>query len=308
MNKIYRFAAVALLLCATIGAYGQSNTPEKVVIDTKDYYQHGFNGNGTNQFDGTGKAIVKAQEVRDSVTVGSTMKYFVLPDPNYNSTWYNSGNLPSDVTSVTGLVSSFTWTIQTVSGGAGSTSSTTHIAPINWTATGTANIKVQEVPSSSACVGNETSIPVVVIPKPTITFTQVGTPPDYKDGACYTQAQVTAGINYSFPVAVTSASSQIKVDYSIVFTPLSGSPVTTTATNVLVTGGVLPITLQNTGNLYGSYAVTVTKVTDRVSRKSGVESTGSDLLTAGGSATFTYNVLKPAETGPIYRLPNNGNY
>jgi hypothetical protein len=304
MKVIVKCSVAALMLLSAAGVYGQEGPTKPVKVDgTNDYYQNGYNSSGASP-----------REERDSVTVTSQMRYFVLPDINVSPNWYDANKEIKSVTNTSDLNSTFSWTLKNTLGT--TNSSTTPIVIINWGSTaGIDSIKVKETPKAGvpACEGKVTSIPVAVIPLPTITFTQVGTPLDYKDGACYKQSEVTAGISYPFPITVTSRSSQIKVDYSIVFTPLNGTaqlaiPVTDVAVTLSGGTGTIPISLQNGSNLYGSYEITITKITDRIARKSGVASTGSDLLTAGGSATFTYTVMKPVETGPIYRLPNNGNW
>ncbi len=305
MKNLVKYSIVALLFFLIANVYGQT-APNKVTLE-KDYYQNGYNSTG-------GPAL--SQEVRDSVTVTSTMKYFVLPDATANPDF--KYDTPENAADFTKVLSTFSWGFRRNGGSPlelGATTGTPtnkHIISILWGNTaGVDTIRVTENPTNG-CPGTETKIPVAVIPKPTITFDKAGSPADYKDGACYTQTQVNAGINHPFELTPTTASSQIKVNYTMVFTPVSGTPETTYGTNVsvpIVSGkGILTIMLKNDAKLHGKYEVTITQVTDRISRKSNAPSTGAGLLTVGGSATFTYSVLKPVETGPIYRLPNNGNY
>ena len=298
MKNTVKYGVVAFMLCISAATYGQA--PASVELD-KEYYQHGYNSTGGPNL---------TQEERDSVTISSTMKYFVLPDATANPNY--KYDTPANAQSFDNVLSTFTWGFRR-SGGAAlgtTTGSPTnkHIISIQWNTVGVDTIRVNENPVNG-CLGTETKIPVAIIPKPTITFNQVGNPSSYSDGACATQTEVDNGIDYSFPVTAISQSSQVKIDYTITFTPVNGiaeAPVN--VQSATVSGGSFTVNLKNTGNRYGSYEITITKVTDRISRKSGIESTGTDLLTSGGSATFTYNVLKPVETGPIYRLPNYGNY
>jgi hypothetical protein len=51
---------------------------------------------------------------------------------------------------------------------------------------------------------------------------------------------------------------------------------------------------------YGAITVTITSVSDRISRKSSVDGT----ITSGANV-FTYTVIRPPSTGTIYHLPNN---
>ena len=289
------------VLMMTNNGFGQT-PPTNVTIgagaDAKTYYHHGFNANGTNSFDETGKAVVKDGEAVDSVTVGSTMTYFVLPDPTFNATWRaNFASNPANISSTTGLHSAFDWTVTPAAGSDVSSTATPIIKTINWKALGTASIKVQEMPKlSDECIGAPTVIPVQIIPKPTITFDEVNSA--YSHAACY--ADLT-GVVYPFPVTITSAvkgKTEAMVSYKVTINDGSESIVPDVPV-VIGTGGVGTIDVPFTD--YGEYVITITKLTDRISRKSG--DAGTDLL-AGGSATFTYTVMKPVQTGPVYHLPN----
>ena len=299
-NKCVKFLSVLSLGLFLMGTstFGQT-TPEKVSIDSKDnYYRHGFNANGANTV-----GSIKAEEATDSVTIGSTMKYFVLPDPAYNKDWYNVDGSIKDITNTSNIISSFTWTIETVSSGVGTTSATTPIAPINWTTSGTASIKVQEVPpgGDDVCKGTETVIPVEIIAKPTITFGLVGTA--YSDGKCYLPDDVDDAA-YSFPVNVSTdvkGKQDVKISYTV--TKEGDASYSSGGTDVLIESGQFNVSFDD----YGKYEITITKLTDRISRKSGDEGT-SGFLTSGGSLSFTYTVIKPAQTGPVYHLPNSYNY
>jgi hypothetical protein len=72
--------------------------------------------------------------------------------------------------------------------------------------------------------------------------------------------------------------------------------------DVVLTGtaGVIPIEFTS----YGAFKVTLTDVTDRISRKSLTPVVGEIAGAASTGAEFVFNVLKPVTTGPIYRLPN----
>jgi hypothetical protein len=140
---------------------------------------------------------------------------------------------------------------------------------------------------------------VAVIRKPEIGFSPNGSV--YRDSACYTQAQVDAGISRQLAMSVITQSSHVWVDYTVT---KDGSPVSPSldGTNVPVVGGNINLTFPD----YGRYVITITKVTDRVSRKS-TDASGNpilgDLTSAG--IKFAYSVMKPVQTGPIYRIPNN---
>jgi hypothetical protein len=170
---------------------------------------------------------------------------------------------------------------------------------VTWgTTPGTGILKAQEKPKNQAsCEGGFTEIPVVVIAKPTITFNQTGTPLAYRDSICKTVAEIGSGITYGFPVTVETSSSQVLINYTMVFTPEGGvTSTSTSATDVPVSGGTISSIIMPA---HGTYVITIDKVTDRVSRKSSV----NGVVLAGN--TFTYKVMSPVQTGPIYRIPND---
>ena len=283
MKKAIKYSIVALVFCLTFTVYGQT-PPNNVSIDSKDYYQHGRNSSGPS-----------TQEERDSVTVTSEFKYFVLPDPTISPDY--KYDTPANTIDFSKVNSTFAWSLKNSFGT--TNSSTTPIITVTWNTTGIDSVMVKETPNiGAACAGSGTSIPVAVIIKPEIAFTPNGS--IYADSACYTQTQVTTGVQYPFSMAVTTQSSQVWVDYTVT---KNGTLQTSLAgTNVPVSGGNITLTFQD----YGRYVVTITKVTDRVSRKS-TDASGDPILgniTAAG-AKFAYNVMRPIQTGPIYRIPNN---
>ena len=285
MKNVIKFSIIVLAFCLTGNVFGQA--PNSVDIDGKDYYQHGYNGAGD-------PSLPKSQEERDSVTVTSVIKYFVLPDPTISPDYD-----PDDATEFTDVKSTFTWSLwSTSTTPLGSTDgSTTPIITVTWgSVTGVDSVKVTEVPDiSAACAGKGTTIPVAIIKKPEIAFTINGS--IYADSACYTQAEVDAEISIPFPMTVSTQSSQVWVDYTVT---KDGAPTSLDDTDVLIVGGNLTLTFEE----YGRYVVTITKVTDRVSRKS-TDDSGDPILGVIPAAKFAYNVMRPVQTGPIYRLPNN---
>jgi len=301
MKRLIKLCTCLLLTAGIV--YGQTTPPTSVVIEGNNYYQHGHNKDGANQ----------PQEARDSVTVTSVIKYFVLPDPG-GSPNYN----PANAVNFSDVNSTFTWSLGSRSSPSafpalGTTNgSTTPLVEITWgNVAGIDSIWVREIPITNAsCAGAGNTIPVAVINKPNISFT----PDDgiYADSACYTLTEVTAGVTYNFDMTVTTQSSQIWVDYTVtkngVAVPsLDGEDVPLTnivrdSGSGLIIGGTIPLIF----NDYGVYEVTITKVTDRVSRKS-TDAAGDWILgtiTSAG-AKFTYSVMLPVRTGPIFRIPNN---
>jgi len=274
--------------------FGQTITDKpngnNLSLGGKTLYEHGYNNTGGPNL---------PREAVDTVMVTSVMNYFVMPDKNYNTAYYAQNNYAA--TNLT--VSKFEWTVANGSSiapqtpNSATTPGTSPWIKVTWGATlGATTVKVKEVPQgiTAGCESAETVINVFVIARPTIGFSQVGSPLAYTASGCYTNAAVAS---YDFPVTVTTSSSQILVDYQLETTALSGgTPTTTTVTNAPVTSGILKLAFSN----YGHYKVTITKITDRIARKCDVIGTINS-----GANVFTYSVLPQPETGPVYHVPNN---
>lgn len=287
-TRYYLLNAVIASFLAIGWVCGQTTPPVSVSIDSRDHYQHGYNKNGGPFIE---PSDPNQQETRDSVTVTSVMQYFVFPDVNKNP-----GYDPADPLEFDNVWSTFDWTLKN---SLGTGSSTTPLIEITWGATpGIDSVIVTEIAvGGAACAGNRVSMPVTVIAKPTFRFDN-STHTAYRDSACHANVSGANKAAYNFPVITASPSTQLQIDYTV---EQDGSPVPLlgqTNVNVVNGTGVLTLEFEN----YGAYEVTVTKITDRVSRKPVVPVSG-DLI--AGADKFTYIVMPPAQTGPIYRIPNN---
>ncbi|MDR1667980.1 MAG: hypothetical protein LBS03_09905 [Bacteroidales bacterium] len=288
-------ATVCLLLAAHT-LQGQIYPPQTLSVNNKSgYYRHGSNS--------TDPAVTNLpQEVRDSVTVTSKMAYFVLPNKELNPDWYNSDGSIKDIDNTSNLKSSFDWTVKNGYGvldGTTNTSSGNSASPsiwLEWKTVGIDTLKFKEKPgtSTNSCVAANTAMPVAIIAKPTFAFGAGPGTTAYKDGQCYSQAEVTAGVSYAFPISTTTSSSQLQVSFNVKYTPIVGASSTVSKPNKPLGDLAAEKFYQ-----YGEYEITVTKITDRVSRKSEV-----DGIITSSAQTFTYTVIEPANTGPIYRIPN----
>jgi hypothetical protein len=253
------------------------------------------------QVTGTGPLVAPAgNDVTDSVTLGSTMPYRVTGDINIHAL-ENLGVLTA---------SQFTWTVPTggtllnSTGNTGTTPLPTDTSvSVNWTALGTQTITTTEVPQPAGgqpaftCTANTQTLNVAVLARPTAAWNTPG-----PAGGCN-----IAGTTVTIPVNL-KGTGQFNVYYKIVFTPLSGAPVT------VVDQTALPLVVgsfQNGGqsvNLsysipaatYGTYTVTITKISDRISVKSGVLSQASDIP---GTNYIVYSYPTP-QTGPINHIKN----
>jgi hypothetical protein len=146
-------------------------------------------------------------------------------------------------------------------------------------------------------VANTQTLNVVVLNRPTIVWN--GTSPA---GGCN-----IAGTAVNIPITI-AGTGQFDVYYKIDFTPLTG------VASTPVDFSVVPFTLGTYQNgsqnvnlsytvpaaSYGKYVVTISKVADRISKKSGVVSTVAD-VPATTYVIFSYPT--PA-TGPINHIKN----
>jgi hypothetical protein len=228
-----------------------------------------------------------AGETIDSVTIGATMDYFVMPDPNVNPGYDYLTN------PLTNLLSTFNWAATT-----GSTSITPHtsgVTPIpNYVAilwsntTGNYNVVVTETSSAGCAAAAPTSIPVTLINKPTAQFTSTSA------SVCSSNP---ATVSYNFPFTLTTdvADGFIRVHLNIVNTTTS-----TTLFNSDVDLNKISATSYTFSAFdnYGVITATITQVNDRISRKSNV------LGLIGANNVFTFTINRIPVTGNIYHVPN----
>ena len=259
---------------------------------------------------------VDPKEDPDLVTVGTKVPYLVIPDPTLNPTWAAG----ADATNNVGIVDTWNWTIPgAISITAPGTGHFTTL-DINGAVGNTGTISVAE--QGAGCPGTPTTINLKVVAQPTTTGMTVS------DGTAPLTSICAGGIDGSLGVTIptwnvaatidpvilpgVTADALVKVKATLVFTDfVSGLP-TTLFTNAVL--GVSPAgdisnadivtalgVYGNTLKSWGTYALTVNSISDKVSRK--------DLNAAGGYfasvQAATYTVLKTPTTGAIYHLPNN---
>jgi hypothetical protein len=278
--------ALAAFYFIDFEAYAQ---PNPINIEAVNLYKH-----GTNSSNVVGPL---ASEATDSVTTGSTSKYYVMPDPVVNPS-FNFGTDP-----YANVSSTFNWTVTPALSTLGvvavpAHNTALHYRQITWTSTGIGNIKVTEK-SSAGCDGATITTPVEVITSPTIQFSST------TSSDCRTEAE--GAINYpltDLPVSWTSSVSgkrQLNINITISCTNAGfGTPQTLNNITVTETGSGtgkfnLPILL----NYYGLYTITLTTINDRISVKSAVNGT------VGASAAYTFVLSNSPASNPVYHVPNN---
>lgn len=259
-NLIKSIAIVALLAMGMTQAFGQNELGLPA-----NFKQH-----GTNSSD-----VVTVLENTDSVTVGSTLKYYVQPDAT-----------------IAGTLSTFSWTI-TPALGSQTAGSPTNIADVTFAGTpATGTIVVQET-SPSGCAGSTTTINVEAIAAPDVTAITIPAPgcPTGTDGS-YTVAGPTATLTISSSVKGFKG---VSVNWSL--TGPAGFTSVLNQTANLGNGTTIDlsgITLTHSG----TYTLTINTITDRIATKSGLTA-----IVDGTDQTFVLN--RAPVTGPIYHLPNN---
>ena len=295
MNKFFLKPLIVLVagmfLTNVTPIFGQiSDTPtgKNISLDSKTLYEHGFNKDNLT-------APPSDREIRDSVTVGAVMNYFVMPDKNYNAAYFAGGSYAA--TNLT--TSQFNWTVGNGSAIAPQAANTTGTSPwvkVTWAAPlGATTVKVKEAPQglSGTCDSQETTIDIEVIAKPTVAFT--GKSGLFEDSDCYDETALGSGIAYDFDLTVSSQSSQLLVSYTVTKDGLAYPSLNGTNVPVTMAGGKIALNFTE----YGAYEVTITEITDRIARKCDVV---GDI---GSENVFSYTIMPQPQTGPIYHIPNN---
>jgi hypothetical protein len=238
--------------------------------------------------------VVTSQEDIDSVTVGGTYEYFVMPDPAINVGYNPLVNL------LTNLVDTFNWTTKGASVItrvlAGATPVPNYIR-VAWNgAVGSLDsVIVFEKTKPAGCIATlPTKIPVRLIHQPQGYFTSI-------TGSICSANPATVSIVYPFTLATDVEDGNIVVHVKIV-SPL-GSTLLDNDLSLNQTSGTT-YTFNNTSGEYGTYTATITVVSDRISRKSfGGTATGI-VGNAGLNTVYSYTINRTPTTGPIYHIPN----
>lgn len=274
--KVVSILSLGLMISAKLWAQPATVTPETDVL-----YQHGTNSGGADP-----------QENTDSVTVGGTTKYYVLPDATVNPSFDYNTDLFANV------ISTFNWSVTPAlaSGGVQNVvayPTAPHYKQVTWTATGTGSIQVQEVANASqgGCAGSTLTMNVEVIAAPDVTAASV------PNTTCYSG---TIPYSITCPNATLTISSDVNGNKGVVVNydltgPAGFTPVTNQTANLgnSTTLDLSAITLTHPG----TYTLTINWVTDRIATKSG--------LTQIADGTFTNFIVTAApNTGPIYHIPN----
>lgn len=239
----------------------------------------------------------------DTVTVGSVMPYRVTGDINFHALRRLGLFVNSDFNwSVTGAAGGFDLRNSTGSSSTSPAAKDTLVS-VQWINNGTYHVLTTEVPVPAAgmpaisCTAAANDLTVLVVSRPTAAWTSATAL-----GGCG-----VAGTSIPIQVNVTGTG-QYTVTYGVTFTNLAGVTTDVVAAGTTYTTGTYQPGSQ-TINLpaiaipaatYGSYTVTITNLSDRISRKSGVTTLAADRPAA---ALNVYSYPAPV-TQPIQHIRN----
>jgi hypothetical protein len=247
--------------------------------------------------DGTTSPV--ATETPDLVTVGTLVPYLVIPDKDINPSYV----LATDGASTTNVSSTFNWTVTGL--GTITNASPKHYIELNITGTAgttvTMNVKEQNSASGACADATGTNINVKILAQPTVTAASV-------NPASVCSADGTTAITLpQFSITSTSdvTSPSIKVYATLHLTPLSGAASDIFADQELAVDASGNVTLPAvTLTKWGKYTLTISKVSDKISRKD-IDATRKGYFAVSSISTDFY-IYKTPKTGAIYHISNAG--
>jgi hypothetical protein len=294
-RKQFSAVVLGLFLLGMTNAFGQlpdPSTTRKITTD-RDLSEHGF----------TSAGLPSDGEKTDSVTVGSTMPYFIMPDANYNSKYFAQNSYAAtDLTT-----SKFNWDVNPGSGVvAAKNENGTDTSPwveIKWSATGLVEVSMTEESQNVSCISDAVKIPVQVIQKPEIMFGEIAN--ERKFTECVPDVN---NHTYDFQVVpltngVITQSSGVKITYDLEFAPLGGGASTQSNGNIAeVSNGSFTLELKE----HGTYTIVIKSVSDKISRKCTFDAPGDAFnLGTADEEKFVYTMLPKPTPGKAYHVPNN---
>jgi hypothetical protein len=333
MNTGTKIGFVMSLLLATVAASGQTPPkPIKIEINSENHYADGYNKGSLTKKD--------PNEDPDSVMVGATMHYFVMPDTSFNREYGKILAAKGDtVAKTTETASKFTWSSTLTTGAItpinpNSTTSTSPHVTVEWTNEGAGTLKMVENPKEykgkalpatilqnpGACKGERT-ISVEVIKQPLIEFGTVQQ--KREDGRCEDGSNTIIELPLNVTTYVKATQELVKVYFTVqrengvdYFDATNGktpgvheADVTLDATNRAK--GTFTFDLSTAKNydatkIYDVYKITIVGISDRISRKCNIQNASGTLaLPNVTNGVFTYVLMTAPKPGEMYHIPNN---
>jgi hypothetical protein len=287
-------AILGITVLGYMGVFAQTPSPSTVSLETTTMQRHGVNSSGNPT----------VMESIDSLTIGAVdVKYFVYPDsaisPLYNIgvTGYNA-NINSD----------FTWSVTPNTGVSIDTVEAAYhnnYAKITYPSTlGDYTVQVIETAKSSSCQGTAKSFIARLIAIPNVTGGSAAVVSCPSSATPYNMNVPTitlAGVSTS---VIAGGAQQVRITYTLTGPVDDAGTLGTigTANTVLnlaenTASPVLDLSALNGMIDYpGTYTFDISNITDRISRKSGVNN--------DPNVSISFIVSRRPVTGPIYHVPN----
>ena len=282
MNMKKSTVLKSLFVLALIG-FGLNSFSQNLTVNTESLRRHGYDA---------ASALV-AYESKDSVTTGSKMRYYVVPDATANPLYTGvlTGTLASTFAWFTALP---TLTAAGVSANVTGFAAFGNYQEVTWSGVGTINLNVQET-SGSSCVGSITTTPIVVIAPPTATF---GADPSSVCNASPVQSfTLPVTLSTSVNDLPTAPNGSVRINYTV-FNPDATELIAAQDKDIIETAANFSVTLTG-ATQFGTYYVIINSVTDRISRKPLV-----DVLGSITDNRIDLVVNRTPNTGAVYHIPN----
>lgn len=317
-SKMKNFKKLRIALTLALMVVGMTTALAQNLVPTPDgdLYLNGRNVSSP------GANVVA--ENPDLITNGTKVPYLVIPDATLNPTWSAAAALDATVT--TGITSTFTWTVTGAFGALNAAPvNTGHYIHVDVTAAagtlGTLNVKEQGAVGCPDITGTNISIKVVAKPAATALAVSDGVAPNVS--ICV--SGTNGSLNVAFPTFTATKTYDASIDATgdplimvkatLVFNDfVLGTPTTLFTDQLLnvdaTTGAISNADIATKSALtdfdkWGSYVLTITQISDKISRKDLNAAAGYFNINGVTGYAATYTVLKTAQTGAIYHLPNN---
>jgi hypothetical protein len=265
-------------------------------VESSDLYQH-----TTNSSNVVGPV---AGELTDTVTTGSSMRYYIIPSPLNTLYTLTAGGVLSG-----SLASTFIWSLSGITGTAnGSIDSVktptnyenfTNYKVVTWTGIGTINLNVREQSAAGCLSSNTTTTPVAIIAIPSVQFSSTS------DNICFSGSDGSLGYNLTgLPVNWTSSVSGLRyltVDYTISCSNAGFGGMQSFSNDTVIETGAGSGTFDISSlqlDYYGVYTITITNVHDRISSKCNIN--GSLVV----PLVYSFSLNPLPVSGPFYHRPN----
>ena len=222
-------------------------------------------------------------EETDSVTIGSTLQYFVMPDPAVNAGYDYSTNRGA-------LVSTFDWWTSNGLESGIVDNGGEELVDITWSTLGADILYVTEI-GANCDASDTTDVPIRVINVPTAAFG--GTDSAF----CTTDPSLH---DFDFPITATTdvADGKLRFEIAVSHATLGANFYTNTIDFDKDTNASFNVPA-GTFTAYGVYTVVISNITDRISRKP-----ATDILGTSTQDTYTVTINTTPNTGNIYHVPN----